>query len=706
MKKLFFICTIISCFTSNATGQSPEKWQNRSFDDDAIYGAGVDKAHNLSKEMKPAKKVTVALIGYGIDVKHKSLTNSIWVNPKEKPNGKDDDNDGRIDDIHGWNFLGNASATVNKLSCEGDREFLRLKDKYAHYLLVDDDKVFRYDSITGALVETSFPEDRKEFEYFRKVIAESETGRIYMGITLAKAVVAFIHKLNATLRQKFPDKQLTKQDFQSVAHDSDASAIEQNLNGLVELMFMSAGSDRWEKMMEYADTKYVAHQQLQYEQALKDRFPNERQIIGDNPCDLNDIRYGNNNLQADNDGYGVMQASIITETAGNAGQVKIMTLRIDADDYGESYAKDMALAIRYAVDKGADIIKIGKTKTLYPSPGSQWVDEALQYAAEKGIFVVIPMMDYSYNQDNRTFYPNRRANGEILPNIITVAASDRFGNPYQYANFSRTELDIFAPGVDIDADYADNRQAVGSGSAFAAAMVTGAAAFIKSYYPEISPSSMRKLLMNSVTNREDAEVDKQRYLSKDGQRERIVTDRLPFSDLCVSGGILNVEKAFIAAQNAARTGNINALPDFAKDTANSNRHKIPARTATPKPEKNPAESAITHLNRETFLSKVFNFKQYDEWKYEGDMPCVIDFWAIWCGPCRKLEPIIEEIAKEYEGRVKFYKVNVDAEKEIVRHFNIRSIPLLFYVPVKGEPVRALGFVSKEEMRKQIEALLK
>jgi subtilisin family serine protease len=541
MKKILLISMLASCV--GVTGQTPEKWQNRSFENGGLYGAGVDRAHALAKGMTPEKKVTVALIGYGIDADHKDLRGSIWVNPKEKPNGKDDDKDGRIDDIHGWNFLGNAGATVNMLSREGDREFLRLKDKYAQYLnlVVADDKVFRCDSVTGLLVETAFPKDRQAFEYFRRVIAESEIGQTCLGVMLAKATVAFMHKLDQELRQKFPDRPLTKHDFQAI-DKRNASVLEQNLYGLVELMFMSSGSDSWDKTLQYAGAKHVAHQQQRYERVLKSKYPQERRFIGDNPYDLNDTRYGNSKLLADNAGYGTMQAGIIAEAA--AGQVKIMTLRVDADDFGESYVKDVALAIRYAVDKGADIIQLGKTNTLYPQPHAQWVDEALQYAAQKGILVVIPMMDYSYNLDDQPFYPNRHVKGLELPNVITVAASDSLGNPYPAANFSKTELDLFAPGVKINAAYVGDAYATGSGSAFAAAMVTGAAAFLKSYNPGMSPDALRQLLMNSVTTRGYAEIEKQFYLYKDGQKGRLVTDLLLFTDLCASGGILNVEKAF------------------------------------------------------------------------------------------------------------------------------------------------------------------
>jgi hypothetical protein len=550
MKHLFLIHAAAFCIfgITGAVGQAPVKWQNLSYESNGVYGAGVREAHGLAKGMKPKKKVTVALVGYGINVAHEAIKHAIWVNPKEKINGRDDDRDGRVDDIHGWNFLGNDTATVNTLSRAGDREFFRFKDKYASYLAVVDDKLYCYDSVAGAVVEAAFPDDRKEFDYFRGVMAESEIGQAYMGIRLAKAVVWFIHEVDGKLRQEFPGKQFTKQDFRSL-DKRDASTLEQNLYGLVELVFMSAGTDSWDKMVEYADTEYVPYQRRRYERILKNKSPRERLLVGDNPDDLGDTRYGNNNLRADNAGFGTMLADIIAKTGGDAGKVKIMTLRVDADEYGESYVKDVALAIRYAADKGADIIQLGKSNTLYPYPSSRWVDEALQYAERKGILVVVPVMDYSYNLDDQPFYPNRRIQGGELSNLITVAASDSLGNPYKYANFSETELDIFAPGVRIDAACLDRSSAEGSGSAFAAAMVTGAAALIKTYYPGITPAATRRLLMENVTRREEAEVEKQFYMYRNGQKERLATDLFLFTELCASGGILNVEKAFKAAKH-------------------------------------------------------------------------------------------------------------------------------------------------------------
>ena len=106
-----------------------------------------------------------------------------------------------------------------------------------------------------------------------------------------------------------------------------------------------------------------------------------------------------------------------------------------------------------------------------------------------------------------------------------------------------------------------------------------------------------------------------------------------------------------------------------------------------------------HLTKETFLEKVFNYEQNKEWKYNGDKPCIIDFYADWCGPCRMVAPILEELSKEYEGKLYVYKIDTEAEQELASAFGIKSIPSLLFVPMEGQPQMAMGALPQEAFEK-------
>ncbi|MBN1291439.1 MAG: thioredoxin [Candidatus Latescibacteria bacterium] len=105
-----------------------------------------------------------------------------------------------------------------------------------------------------------------------------------------------------------------------------------------------------------------------------------------------------------------------------------------------------------------------------------------------------------------------------------------------------------------------------------------------------------------------------------------------------------------------------------------------------------------HLTKDAFLSKVFNYETNKDWKFEGDVPCVIDFYADWCAPCKMIAPIIEELSKEYEGKVNFYKINTEQEQELAAAFGIRSIPSLLFCPKEGKPKMAMGALPKEQLK--------
>lgn len=114
---------------------------------------------------------------------------------------------------------------------------------------------------------------------------------------------------------------------------------------------------------------------------------------------------------------------------------------------------------------------------------------------------------------------------------------------------------------------------------------------------------------------------------------------------------------------------------------------------------------MEHLTKETFLEKVFNFEKNTDWKFEGQLPCLIDFYADWCQPCKMVAPILEELSKEYEGKINIYKVDTEDQTELSAAFGIKSIPSLLFCPVDGQPQMAMGALPKESLRKAINDVL-
>ena len=561
MKKYFLLLMASACISvadAQLIKQNEEQkkqadldWYNCSFDKDGVYGAEVNKAYDFLKGKKIKKRPVVALIGSGMDIEHEDLKQAIWVNPKEKADGKDNDKNGLVDDINGWNFLGGKDGQVMEATMrEGDREFLRLKDKYF------DGKNYNK-VIDGKLTKVADPENIEEYNYYRnQVLPESPMAGTYSGWQLTYVLKAYADKFDQMMKERFPGKELTEADF-SICYDPKAPR-----DSLSEVSFMMCAmgfgvykTDKWETV--YAGIKsgaQIEQAKAEYERKVGQFGADGRKdIIGDNYLDINDNKYGNNVLLTADAAIGTMEAGIIVAKRENGlggngimDQAEIMTLRVAAN--GEPYLKDIALAIRYAVDHQADIIMLPVQNTLYPEDQKKWISEALEYAESKGVFCVTPAWEGAQDLAVETYYPNRWMTGKKeLTNLMVVCSSDKNGNPSMNSNYGAKEVDLYAPGMEIYSTYTGDTYQSGTGLGLAAATTVGVAALIKAYYPHLTGTQIRNILLETVTSRKDAEVEK--GIIVDGKPTQ---DLFLFGDLCLSGGIINAYQAVVAADKLAK----------------------------------------------------------------------------------------------------------------------------------------------------------
>jgi len=565
MKKYFLLLMASACISvadAQLIKQNEEQkkqadldWYNCSFDKDGVYGAEVNKAYDFLKGKKIKKRPVVALIGSGMDIEHEDLKQAIWVNPKEKADGKDNDKNGLVDDINGWNFLGGKDGQVMEATMrEGDREFLRLKDKYADYIF--DGKNYNK-VIDGKLTKVADPENIEEYNYYRnQVLPESPMAGTYSGWQLTYVLKAYADKFDQMMKERFPGKELTEADF-SICYDPKAPR-----DSLSEVSFMMCAmgfgvykTDKWETV--YAGIKsgaQIEQAKAEYERKVGQFGADGRKdIIGDNYLDINDNKYGNNVLLTADAAIGTMEAGIIVAKRENGlggngimDQAEIMTLRVAAN--GEPYLKDIALAIRYAVDHQADIIMLPVQNTLYPEDQKKWISEALEYAESKGVFCITPAWEGAQDLAVETYYPNRWMTGKKeLTNLMVVCSSDKNGNPSMNSNYGAKEVDLYAPGMEIYSTYTGDTYQSGTGLGLAAATTVGVAALIKAYYPHLTGTQIRNILLETVTSRKDAEVEK--GIIVDGKPTQ---DLFLFGDLCLSGGIINAYQAVVAADKIAK----------------------------------------------------------------------------------------------------------------------------------------------------------
>lgn len=496
-------------------------WYNLSPEDDKILGAAVNKAYLELLADKPAKrKITVAVIDAGVDIDHEDLKDKIWVNQDEiAGNGIDDDKNGYVDDIHGWNFLGNAEGENIHYA---NYEFVRILREYDSLFADVKDR----DEVAENLVEKYdlYAACKKEYE------EQYEPAKAnYEGI---KRFI-YIFESNEKLIQKELgiDRQLTEKDLVKITSESKEMFM---AVAFFERLFDDGFTyEDLEDQKDYIFTKFEKH-------LNKDFVP--REIIGDNLTRLGGM-YGNNDVEGPRATHGSLVAGVIAATRDNglgingiADAAEIMVLRTVPD--GDEYDKDVARSIIYAVDNGADIINMSFGKGY--SPQKQLVDSALSYAASKNVLLVHASGNDASDNDVILNYPAEfYGEGDTLANWMVVGAVDQKKGKTmvaEFSNYGRQSVDIMAPGVNIVSTFPGGTYTITQGTSFSAPVVSGVAALVWSRYPELTARELKQVLMQSAYT----DYYKKKVYQPTRSEDK---DKVRFYELSKTGGMVNAYQA-------------------------------------------------------------------------------------------------------------------------------------------------------------------
>ncbi|ENM3766754.1 S8 family peptidase [Vibrio cholerae] len=493
-------------------------WFNLSAQYSPVQGVGADYVYeSMLPPLKP-QPIIVAVLDSGVDIQHEDLKHKLWVNTAEIPdNGIDDDGNGYIDDVHGWNFLGNS------LGINVAYDTLEVTREYKQYL---------------KLLEADEWIPQKKRDYYQAVekeyLAELENSQIQLNRVIEATTLANQYKANITALIKHKD--FTIEGLQILLSHRNP-----------EVVF--AAQELLTLFKDWYSFDYLKSRRSRYQDAL-DYYYNldfdpRTSIVMDDSSNPWEKGYGNNDVKGPDASHGTHVAGIIAAERRNgrgidglANDVKIMSLRVVAN--GDERDKDIANAVRYAVDNGAKIINMSFGKSY--SPHKFVVDHAFRYAASKGVLIVHSAGNSSSDNDIKPSFPNRYASTyESLPikTWIDVGASAKYSNEElvaSFSNYGQQSVDIFAPGHRILSSTPGNSYATYSGTSMAAPVVSGVAALLWSHYPDLSARELKKILLST------ARVYPELLVKNPSAPERLV----PFSSLSSSGGIVDAEAAFAA----------------------------------------------------------------------------------------------------------------------------------------------------------------
>ncbi len=531
MKKVLIAAAFLASFSfafaqDKMQNNDLKTWYHKDFSTTNVYGVNTNNAYKFleSKGLKP-RTVVVGVLDSGVEVDHPGLINNMWKNPNEIPNnGIDDDKNGYVDDIYGWNFIGGKTADVDA----DNLEVTRMVKKYQ--------PIFEgTDSAKNRANQAKMPEEYAMYQKSKKLFDEkgSEAKQYYQYFSgFNNAIPSIVKTLNG--------KTLTKANLAAIKPASQEDS--RNLQILNSLVQDAENVGKTPKEVEELLKKEVEGALKHYEsQATKHYnldFDPRKEIVGDNYDNYNEKHYGNNHYEGPDASHGTHVSGIIAGLPhGNEAQygvahkvAKIMTVRAVPD--GDERDKDVANAIRYAVDNGAKILNMSFGKAV--SPGKKHVWDAMKYAEKKGVLLVKAAGNDNQNIGENEYFPTNfmKQSDEkpFVSNMIVVGASTNNNQNLRarFSNYNGKMVDVFAPGQEIYSTVPDAKYEYLQGTSMASPVVAGAAAVLWAYMPSLTPQQIKEALVKTVNKSTvNANVD----------------SSANFDQISVAGGVIDLYKA-------------------------------------------------------------------------------------------------------------------------------------------------------------------
>lgn len=534
MKKILFLipiaalCVSASIIINGDPASAPKNWFNLSYKDNGTRGVGTEKTYKDLLAGKTADTIIVAVIDGGVDYAHEDLKNVMWHNSGEIPANKiDDDKNGYVDDIYGWNFIGGASGeNVEHDNLELTREYRRMKKKFK-----------------GKTREDLPSGDTAEFSRYLRVQKDYNAKYDETKTTLDN--ISNFRKTNNGLKDEIKAKTrkdtVTYEDW--VSHNP--SEQYKKFHVLLKTLVVKNPADWTSLNAELEEGVKVYQSMLDYHLNV-DYDP--RSIVGDDYENQEEKYYGNADIKGPDAFHGTHVAGIIAAQRGNnigidgvSNAVKIMGIRVVPD--GDERDKDVANGIIYAVDNGAKVINMSFGKSY--GYNKAIVDKAVKYAESKGVLLVHAAGNDNKNNDITDNFPNARyLDGGVATNWIEVGALNwKTGKSSlaPFSNYGKKYVDVFAPGVDINSCKPENGYADASGTSMASPVTAGVCAVLRAYYPNLTPADVKRIVETSS----DKSLAKKKVIIPGESKKKA-----KFNTLCKTGGVVDLYAAVQMASGA------------------------------------------------------------------------------------------------------------------------------------------------------------